>query len=167
MPLVKVHFDSNARDYSTWLNNVAERTQRKLKNRIPTVRRKTKKVVQSHLKSGQGVDKGIYKRSFKINDFSQSKWEIAFQVFAKKPHYRLTHLLEDAHDMVLFRWGRGRRTKWGNIGMAKTRTVRRPMGRTHVVKHIKYGQAYAERQVPILYDRGINETLTERMKRIK
>lgn len=167
MPLIKVHLDSNARDYSEWLNNVAERTQRKLEAKAPIIKRRTKKTVQKHLVKGKGLEEGIYRKSFTINDYSQTKWEICFQVYAKKPHYRLTHLLEDGHKMFLFRWGRGRPTKWGNVGMAFTTTRRRPKGRTHVVKHIKPGQQYAEKQFPKLYDEGINSVLKERMKRIR
>ena len=161
MPLIKVHLDSNAREYGSWLGGVPEKIQLKLEAKATPLKTKTKKIVQSYLRPNHGVDEGIYKKSFKINDYSQTRWELCFQVFAKKPHYRLTHLLEYGHDVWLFQWGRGRRTKWGNVGMNKIAKT------TKLVPHIEYGQKYAEKQYPILYDEGVNSVLTERMKRIK
>lgn len=167
MPLIKVHLDSNAREYGGWMGGVPEKIQLRLEAKATPMKSKTKRIVQSYLRPNRGVEEGVYRKSFKINDYSQTKWEICFQVFARKPHYRLTHLLEYGHDMILFRWGRGKRTKWGNVGMAKTATKRRPNAVTLEIPHIKYGQEYADKNFPILYDEGVNSVLTERMKRIK
>lgn len=161
MPLIRVYFDSNARNYAAWLNGVPEKIQHRLEDKTPKLKRNTKKVVQNHLVPGKGVDDGIYRKSFTINDYSQSKWEISFQVFAKKPHYRLTHLLEDGHKVVVFKWGRGSPTKWGNIGMNYIHK------RTMNIPHIEPGQLYAEKNFPILYDEGVNYVLQEGMKRLK
>lgn len=181
MALIKIQFESNALDYAKWINVVPEKIQTELESKTPTLKRKTKKTVQEHLTGSFGVDEGVYRRSFTINDYSRTKWEIAFQVFAKKPHYRLTHLLEGGnppmygHRTILFRWGKGRpTTKTGAIGMSHVYETqshykghRHIIGYTGLVRHIEPGQVYAEKQLPIIYDEGINKVLKERMKRIK
>jgi len=185
MPLIKISFDSNARSYSEWISKVPQKIQLQVEEKLPQVKRKTKKEVQSHLTKqfGIGIDRksGTYKKSFKINDYSQTKWQVAFQVFADKGHHRLTHLLEGGnppmygHQTILFRWGKGKpTTKKGVVGMSHVyqtkmhyKNHRHIIGYTGLVRHIEPGQDYAEEQLPILYDEGINKTLKERMRRIK
>lgn len=181
MQLIKANIKSNAREYSKWIAEVPTKIQLDVEAKLPKVERETKKVVKGKLNRNFGVDEGVYKKSFIINDFAESKWHIGFQVFAKKPHYRLTHLLEGGsppmygHRTVLFRWGKGRpTTKTGAIGMSHvydTKTHYKKhhhiIGYTGLVRHIEPGQDYAEAEVPILYDEGINKTLSERMKKIK
>jgi len=181
MPYIKINVDSNARDYADWISRVPERIQLKIEAEIPTLKRKTKKTVKNELTTNFGVDEGIYRKSFIINDYSRNKWEVAFQVFARKPHYRLTHLLEGeilpncGHATILFRRGIGRpTTRKGLRGMSHifaTKTHYKghthPPGYTGIVKHIEPGQKYAEQELPILYDEGINKILTERMRRLK
>lgn len=181
MPLIKIVFDSNARDYAQWVSGVPQKIQLQVEEKTPRLKKRTKKEVQKHLTTKFGVDEGVYKKSFKINDYAQTKWQVAFQVFAKKPHHRLTHLLEGGnppmygHATILFRWGKGRpTTKKGVIGMSHVYQTKlhykghhHIIGYTGLVRHIEPGQEYAEEQLPILYDEGINKTLKERMKRIK
>lgn len=112
-----IHIKTNAKDWVKYLNEVPEKTQLYVDGKIPKLRSNTRKNVRSHLTKGHGVDEGIYRKSFIINNFAESKWHVGFQVFAKKPHYRLTHLLEDGHILKVFRWGGSERTKWGNYGM--------------------------------------------------
>ena len=151
--------------YIKWMSEIPERTQLLIEEQYPAIRRRTKKVVQEHLTPKLGVDEGIYRKSFIINNFAESKWQIGFQVFAKKPHYRLTHLLEDGHRIKLFTWGRGDMTKWGNIGMSFVKTRFRPSGYTREVKHILPGQEYADKQVPLMYRRSYTKIMLERMKK--
>lgn len=154
----------NAKDWVKYLNTVAEKTQLDIDEKLPAVRRNTKKTVQDQLYKRHGSDTGVYKRSFTINNYANSKWEIGFQVFAKKPHYRLTHLLEDGHKSKVFRWGKGRRTKWGNIGMVDI--GRRGLNIKGASQHIAEGQQYAEDKVQNLYRQAIQKSLTERMKKL-
>lgn len=166
MALIKFEINTNATDWIKWLNNVPERTQIEVENTIPNISRRTKTVVKKNLRKGAGVDEGIYKRSFKINTFAENKWQVGFQVFAKKPHYRLTHLLEYGHRMKLFRWGKGTPTKWGNVGMSFVSTLKRPSGKTEAVPHIAPAQEYAIRKVNNLYYNTINKIMTERTRKL-
>ena len=165
MGKIKIHVTPKV-DYE-WLTTVPERIQLEIENKIPNIRRATKKVVQSQLTENYGVEKGIYKRSFTIYNFAESKWQIGFQVFAKKPHYRLTHLLEGTnkggHRIKIFTRGRGEMTRWGNIGMSFVRTKKRPSGYTRRVIHIKPAQDYADEKVPTLYRTVVTKKLMERM----
>lgn len=148
---------SNAQNFIKYFNEVPEKTQLQIESKIPSIRTKTKRKVQSYLKKGSGVDTGIYKKSFIINNFSRNKWEVGFQVFAKKPHYRLTHLLEDGHDIWVFRKGGNRRTKWGNFGMVKIpKTTKR-------IEHIAPSQKFANEKVLDLYSEAISNAI-ERTK---
>lgn len=179
MPAIKVNIEPKMRSYADWMAKVPERIQLEIDQKGKTVKRKTKKEVQDHLTDSFGVDEGIYKRSFIINDYSRSKWELCFQVFARKPHYRLTHLIEGngsyGHKTILFRWGKGRPTKVkGLIGMSQVFQTRdhykdheHEPGFTGFKEHIEPGQRYAEEQLPLLYDEGINKVLKEGMRRIK
>lgn len=181
MSLINIYFESNALDYAHWCNVVPEKIQLEAEERTPRLKKNTKKTVQNHLTSDFGVDEGVYRKSFTINDYSRTKWEIAFQVFAKKPHYRLTHLLEGGnppmygHRTILFRWGKGRPTKiTGAIGMSQVYNTelhykdhKHIIGYTGLVRHIEPGQVYAEKYFPMIYEETLNKVLKERMKRIK
>lgn len=147
-----------------------------MERRLPTIRRQTKSTVQRHLKKGAGVDKGIYKRSFKIHNFAESKWHIGFQVFAKAPHYRLTHLIEGsdtrsdglAHKIYAFTRGKGKMTKKGNIGMSWIKTAGKGHGSnsgyTRAFKHIKPGQEFADEKVFDLYEQSLMNKFEERKR---
>lgn len=163
---IQIYIQSNAYDYSSWFNDIPRRIQLKIKEDIPKIRKETKKIVKAQLTTGHGVEQGIYRKSFIINNFAESPWRIGFQVFAKKPHYRLTHLLEDGHRIKIFRRGQGERTKWGNIGMVFTSTRRRPSGRTNVVEHIETGQRFADEAVPYLYRKTYLLLFLERTKKL-
>lgn len=175
MQIAKISIEPNTRSYIEWLTVVPEMIQLEVESELPRVRRATKKEVQSHLTSDFGVDEGVYRRSFIINNYSNSKWEVAFQVYAKKPHYRLTHLLEDGHKTILFRWGKGRPTHiTGAVGMSQIfktennyKNHKHEPGWTGSVEHIEPGQEYAEKELPNLYDKGINKVLKRGMIRIK
>lgn len=179
MPAIKIKLETNARHYADWMAKVPEKIQVEVDAKGKIVKRRTKKEVQSHLTQDFGVDEGIYRRSFIINDYSRSKWELCFQVFARKPHYRLTHLIEGGesygHKTILFRWGKGQRTSIkGVIGMSHVfdtkdhyKNHKHKPGFTGFKRHIEPGQQYAEEQLPILYDEGINRVLTKGMRRIK
>ena len=163
---------SNAQDWIKYLGNVAEKTQIEVDRNIPKISRATKQNVKSHLVHGAGIEQGIYRKSFRINNFAESKWHVGFQVFARKPHYRLTHLLEGVskkrgHRTVLFRWGKGKRTKWGNVGMnwvLTTKNKKHPLGYTRAIKHIEPGQNFAEMKVVEMYETTIKNNM-ERMKK--
>lgn len=169
---LKVTFDSNALDYAGWIAGVPEKMQNDIDRKIPTVARGSKREVKNHLIPGHGVDEGVYRKSFIINNFSEKKWHVGFQVFAKKPHYRLTHLLESyenrpgGHRIFLFTPGVGRQTKWGNIGMSWVRSAGNN-GWTRKIEHIEPGQKYAEQKLIDMYEITINARLSERMKKIK
>lgn len=156
-----INIKTDGIDWSDWIATVPEKTRRQVEKDLPPVRRQTKKVVQSHAPSNTG----IYKKSFIINNFAESKWKVGFQVYAKKPHYRLTHLLENGHRIKLFRRGSGTPTFRGNIGMNFVKTKLRPSGNTKDFKHIEPGQEYAEKQVPKLYQDAYTKSLKERMKK--
>lgn len=174
MPKIKVTFDSNAVSWAEWCIKVPDRVKYEIEDRkLPYLKTATKREVQKNLFKDHGVDEGIYRKSFTINSFAENKWQIGFQVYAKKPHYRLTHLLEGpedqnwGHQIVIFRWGQGRPTKWGNVGMVATGTRLHPDGHTRKVKHIEPAQKYAEERVGILFQEAYNGKLLERMNKIK
>lgn len=169
---IQIYMQSNANDYRSWFNDIPRRLQLKIKDDIPKIRKETKKIVKAQLTTGHGVEQGIYRKSFIINNFAESPWHIGFQVFAKKPHYRLTHLLEGkqndgrGHKIKIFKRGQGERTKWGNIGMVFTGTKRRPSGWTYAIKHIEPGQEYADEAVPYLYRKTYTLLFLERTKKL-
>ena len=147
----------NDKDLVKYLNSVSERTQIEIEARIPSVRRRTKSVVQAH----SPVDRGIYRRSIILNNYAKEKYEIGYQVYAKPPHYRLSHLLEGrndtyggkyAHILKQFRWGQGEPTRKGRIGMVR-------VGMTKRYQHLKYGLEYAEEAVRELYDLAIKKSI--------
>jgi len=166
MPIIKIKISDNFQDFAKWLSKTPEAIQLKIDERIPYIRRSTKKEVQNHLTIGHGVDEGIYKKSFKINNYAQSKWEVAFQVYAKDPHYRLTHLLEYGHRIKVFRWGQGEPTKRGNVGMVFINSLRHGT-HTEAIPHIAPAQKYADDKVYELYDKTIDKKFTERMRIVK
>lgn len=171
---IRFKLSSNIQDYVKYLNNVPEKTQLDLENEFPKLRQNTKKTVQHHLKKGSagadgrltepgGFRTGTYKKSMTINNFAESRWMLGFQVFARKPHYRLSHLLEDGHVSYCFRWGRGRPTYLGNIGMVRIKHGKK----TIKIPHIEPGQEYAEKQIVVLYKNTMSKHLSERMIRKK
>lgn len=132
-----------------YINRVPEKYQIEVEKRIPTVRRNTKKVVQMYAPKNRGT----YAKSFTINNYSRNKWEIGYEVYAKPPHYRLSHLLEGrndkhpgyAHILKQFRWGQGEPTRKGNIGMVRH-------GETRRFKHLEPGKDYAEKTFGELHE---------------
>lgn len=154
-------FKFSHQDFAKWLGKVPDNIQSDLNKKIPSVKRQTKKVVKDHLTFGNGVEEGIYKKSFTVIDLSENRWHIGFQVVAKKPHYRLTHLLENGHRIKLFTPGHGEQTKHGNIGMSFVSTLRTG-NRTKEIPHIEPGQTYAEDRIIRLYWDTINERYSER-----
>lgn len=168
---VKIVFKSNALDYAKWYATVPLEVQLEIEDKkMPYLKNATKEEVKRHLVKNKGVEEGIYKRSFTINTFAEHKWQVGFQVFAKKPHYRLTHLLEDGHAIVVFRRGQGRQTKWGNVGMVDLTkvggSVLHPDGRTNSFPHIAPAQKYAEDKMSELYHDAVTGKLEERMKKL-
>lgn len=174
MSLIDIKFDCNYKDWADWFAKVPTDVQLEIEQKmLPNVRRKTKTVVRSKLsKTPHGVEKGIYKSSFKINNFADSKWKIGFQVFAGRGHHRLTHLIEGrddrpgGHRIFLFTRGRGEPTKKGNIGMSWVKTKKRPSGYTTATKHIEPGQKYAEESISTIYHEAPTKILTERLRKL-
>lgn len=142
-----------------YLTKVPEKVQIYCESRYPTIKRGAKRVVKKHLTKPGGVDQGVYKRSFTINNYSESKWQLGFQVVARKPHYRLTHLLEHGHESKVFKWGQGRPTIWGNVGMVNI--GRRGMNVMGASQHIQEGQDYAEKKVIDLYIKAVNHAFDD------
>lgn len=157
----KYSFKSSHQDFAKWIGKVPDRIQADLNKKIPYVKQQTKKVVKDHLTFGNGVKEGIYRKSFTAINLSENKWHIGFQVVAKKPHYRLTHLLENGHRIKIFTPGHGDLTKHGNIGMSFVSTAKTG-NRTRKIPHIEPGQAYAEDKIIRLYWDTINEKYSER-----
>ena len=175
---MKFQFKTDNQKLIQYLGNVAEKTQIEIDSKIPSISRNTKVNVKSHLNVNYGIDEGVYRNSFKMYNFAESKWHVGFQVFAKKPHYRLTHLLEggDApmygHRTILFRWGKGRPTHvTGAVGMSHVYVTKKHykghthiIGYTNAIKHIEPAQAYAENKVVQMYEKALSKSL-ERIKK--
>lgn len=178
MKQIQFKIKDNAQDFVKYFDNVPYKTQHEIESKIPTLRRNTKKKVQSQLTSNFGVNEGVYRRSFIINNFAESKWHVGFQVFAKAPHYRLTHLLEGwdesangksnvGHKTILFRWGKGRPTHIKGVkGMSHVKqTKNHYKGHQHIagwtgrVRHIAIGQEYAEGKIVSMYKKAIENNL--------
>ena len=93
------------------------------KEEIDTTTRNTKKVIKSHAPESKGKRKGTYKKSIKSQTVSENLTSKVNVIYVKKPEYRLPHLLENGHALV-----KG--------------------GRTRAIPHWKYGQEYAEKELP-------------------
>lgn len=134
-----------------YLSKVPPKLRLELEARaLPKVRRGTKNVV----KQNAPVERGIYRKSFTINNYTQGKWNLGFEVYAKQPHYRLTHLLEGkdgksyGHELWQFKKGQGKKTRWGNVGMVH-------VGKTRKFPHLDVGYKYAIKEM----DRLCNEAV--------
>lgn len=168
-----IEIKDNIQDYIKYLGNVAEEAQVEVDRKIPRIASATTKAVKKELdentthypsgrvKSGKGgYSQGIYKKSIRSYNFAESKWHVGFQVYAKKPHYRLSHLLENGHVNKQFRWGKGSPTRFGNKGM-----IIMPF-KTIQVPHIEPGQEFANEKVIEMYHKALNESLSKGMKKL-
>lgn len=55
------------------------------------------KEAKSDVRSGSPVRTGAYRKSWAVSFDKKKSGNAGFTVYAKAPHYRLTHLLEDGH----------------------------------------------------------------------
>lgn len=152
MEIISFTYKANCAKAAHYLSSVPENVKYRMNQTIPKLRRETKKVVQQNAP----VKRGVYRRSFRLNNYSRTPWEIGFEVYAQPPHYRLTHLLEGrddihpsyAHILKQFRWGQGEKTKNGKIGMVE-------VGRTKRYFHLKPGYYYASEKMIQLCEEAI------------
>lgn len=105
--------------------------------------RESKRIVKSRLHKGYGVNKGIYIKSLYIKNSSELRKDyFCYQVGARSPHYRLTHLLENGHKV------RGcfdrRKSKKGDIPTRK-------------ITHIVYGQDYVDKHATNKIVEAVND----------
>lgn len=139
--MIETNLNVDIKDTLNYFENVSKDISKKVNEDIPNIQKDTKKVVKSHLSKGNGVDKGIYKRSIVYRNLSNSEQIVHFQVGGNKKHYRLTHLLEHGHKMI------------------PNKHFYRHVVRTKAIPHIQYGQDYADKAVENLYEKAIELAL--------
>lgn len=88
---------------------------------VETVLKDVGKEAQKRVKADSPKKTGAYKRSWKVS-IERESGKVLVAVHAKKPYYRLTHLLEDGH-----------RTRGGR-------------GRVRAYPHIRQVEAWAEQE---------------------
>ena len=115
--------------------------QDSLQKNVKPMMSDSKKIVGHKLRKRAGVNTGIYKRSLRVVDSSQLRTGyFCYQVVAKKPHYRLTHLLENGHKMV------------------PNKHFYRPIAKTKAYPHIIFGQDYVDENAMKKIKEAINES---------
>ena len=89
------------------INGLADAIQKELENYSEEVTKKTKKIVDdvssellNNTKNDAPVNTGKYKKSMSIKTEHENKYGKQNVWYVKKPHYRLTHLLEYGHVKV-------------------------------------------------------------------
>ena len=153
-----------AKELIQYINTVPERTQAEVERKIPSIKQGTKRTVKNYAPTNRFDLKraGTYRDSFTINNYARSKWEIGYEVYAKPPHYRLSHLLEGrndehpsyAHILKQFRKGHGEPTRFGKVGMVR-------VGTTQQFEHLRYGKEYAEKKVTQLYEYALEKSTSK------
>lgn len=68
-----------------------------VKEEVDQIIKDVAKEAKSDVRSGAPVRTGAYRKSWAVNFDKKKSGNAGFTVYAKAPHYRLTHLLEDGH----------------------------------------------------------------------
>lgn len=68
-----------------------------VKEEIDQIINDVAKEAKSDVRSGSPVRTGAYRKSWAVSFDKKKSGNAGFTVYAKAPHYRLTHLLEDGH----------------------------------------------------------------------
>jgi len=84
-----------------------------MKDAVDKVPRETVAEIRSDIPAAGIGGAGVYRRSWASKKDAQARGRYAYAkvVYAKAPHYRLTHLLERGHDLVAWARPTGRRVK--------------------------------------------------------
>ena len=74
-----------------------------MKDAVDRVSREAVAEIRSDIPAAGIGGKGDYRKSWASKQDAESKKRYAYAkvVYAKKPHYRLTHLLEKGHDLIV------------------------------------------------------------------
>lgn len=147
---VKVSFD--AAEIANKLTHIDKKFRENVKSDVKEIKKETKSIVKKKLEKNHGVEYGVYKKSIVIHNLENSGDRIGYQVGSKK-HYRLTHLLENGHEIWVFIRGKGRPTYRGNVGMNKLNR------KTKKIPHIQYGQEYADKAIVEMYENAWEKAL--------
>lgn len=146
--LYNVTFDSNAEAFIKYFETVPDEITRQVNKGIPSIQKNTRKIVRQHLTKGNGRDTGVYKKHIVIRDLTTSTEEVHFQVGGSKKHYRLTHLLEHGHHIVV--------TRGDGVQYCLLKS-------TKAIPHIAPGQEYADKEVVGLYEEAIEKSLERKV----
>lgn len=103
------------------------------------MKKEAKRRVTNSLSRGNGVQKGVYKRSIVIRSLGDKQTDLDFQIGGNKKHYRLTHLLEHGH-----------RVKINGAFINK---------RTKAIPHIRPGQDYVDEAALKLFDQALDRAI--------
>ncbi len=104
------------------LQNLNTNTEKSVKQAVEEVAKETKNVIDDHITFNEIT--GDYKKSMAIKKTYESESSVTYKWYVKKPHYRLTHLLENGH------------------------ATRKADKRAQAFPHIIYGDEYAREQLP-------------------
>lgn len=148
----KITIKSNINDFIKYFNTVTDEVANEVYAKAPNVKRATKRATIKHLTNDRGVDVGVYRKSIVIKNLAKDRYELNYRVGGNKKHYRLTHLLEHGHQI---------KNKMGGPYPIRSPFAKAPIGSMTTVKvpHIIYGQQYADKAVPDMYEKAIDKSL--------
>ncbi len=145
---VRLWIESNVKEIVDYINKVPEEITMEVMKGSNKIMTKTAKVTRDSLTLGNGVRKGIYRKSLKGKNLSDSPMVLHFIVKGTGKHYRLSHLLEKGHRIVIPIKQKGGGYKPTYIGR-----------HTKSIPHISIGQDYADKEVLDLYNKAIDKAL--------
>lgn len=124
-----VTVDDLAHAIESELNDYSEEITKGIKDKVNVVAKEVNEEIKNHVTFNNRT--GDYVKSFALKTTFDSKNTRIKTWYVKKPHYRLTHLLEKGHAKV-------------------------NGGRTKAYPHIKYGEELAQKRMVELSEEVIN-----------
>lgn len=94
---MKVKVDDLSKAVNMMLDDYYDEVTRETKNEITEVTKEAHQILVDHAPVSDRKTKGEYKKSLSKRKVSEDYGSISHLLYAKAPHYRLTHLLERGH----------------------------------------------------------------------
>lgn len=113
------------------LQNYTDEVTEKVKKAVDTVAKEVNEEIKNHITFNEVT--GKYIKSFRLKTSFEDKWNKRNTWYVANGEHRLTHLLEHGH-------------------------VKRNSGRVKAYPHIKYGEEFAQKRLPELVKKAVDES---------